>query len=125
MNVHNVPMRSGIRRVCQFAAWVLLLAITALSLVPSSLRPITILPHALEHFAIFFATGTAFAVGYPKKELLQLVTLIAFAGSIEFAQMWAPGRHARLSDFAIDASAACIGVAILLIGTRIKPALPS
>jgi VanZ family protein len=27
-------------------------------------------------------------------------------------QFWAPGRHARLSDFIVDATAACAGIAL-------------
>jgi VanZ family protein len=27
-------------------------------------------------------------------------------------QLWAPGRHARLEDFVVDALAACLGIAL-------------
>ncbi len=33
-------------------------------------------------------------------------------GVIEILQLWAPGRHARLEDFAVDALAACAGLAV-------------
>jgi VanZ family protein len=33
-------------------------------------------------------------------------------GVIEILQIWAPGRHARLEDFVVDALAACAGLAI-------------
>jgi VanZ family protein len=33
-------------------------------------------------------------------------------GVIEILQFWAPGRHARLSDFVVDALAACAGLAV-------------
>ena len=32
-------------------------------------------------------------------------------GLIEILQLWAPGRHARLEDFVVDALAACVGLA--------------
>jgi VanZ family protein len=32
-------------------------------------------------------------------------------GVIEILQFWAPGRHARFEDFAVDALAACAGLA--------------
>jgi len=32
-------------------------------------------------------------------------------GVIEILQFWAPGRHARLMDFVVDALAACVGLA--------------
>ena len=109
------------RRACQIAAWGLLLAIVAISLVPASERPVTGLPHALEHFGIFFPTGIAFAIGYPAKERLLLAALIVFSGSIELAQMLAYGRHGRWSDFAVDAVAACLGILIVLVVTKVRP----
>jgi VanZ family protein len=33
-------------------------------------------------------------------------------GVIEILQLWAPGRHARFEDFAVDALAACVGLTI-------------
>ena len=39
------------------------------------------------------------------------IGLVLFAGAIELAQLFVPGRHARLSDFVVDALAACIGLA--------------
>ena len=74
------------------------------SLVPAQDRP-TVMgsPALVEHFSIFFATGLAFGVGYPQRRLFQFVALLAFAAAIELAQLLVPGRHARLSDFLIDA----------------------
>jgi VanZ family protein len=109
------------RKACQFAGWGLLLGILALSLVPPSERPVTGLPHALEHFGIFFPTGVALAIGYPAKERLLLAALIAFSAAIELAQMLAHGRHGRWSDFGVDAVAACLGILIVLIVTKLTP----
>ena len=100
------------RKIFQIAGWVLLLAIAVLSLVPPTSRPVTSAPHSLEHFAIFAPTGLAFALGYPTRYLFQLVGLISFTAAVEMAQLWAPGRHARFSDFAINALGLCIGVGL-------------
>jgi VanZ family protein len=54
-------------------------------------------------------------MGYPRRYLLQSSALVVFAGSIEIAQFWAPGRHARLSDFVVDALAACIGIGMMQV----------
>ena len=35
---------------------------------------------------------------------------VAFCAAIEVAQLMVPGRHARVSDFVVDATAACIGI---------------
>jgi VanZ family protein len=86
-------------------------------LVPPDLRPESGTPHHFEHFAIFCATGAAFGWGYNSNRLLLAVGLGLFAGAIEFAQMFAPGRHARLSDFLVDALAACVGVAVSAVAS--------
>jgi VanZ family protein len=38
--------------------------------------------------------------------------MIVFAGALEVAQYWIPGRHARMSDFVINAIGAIIGVIV-------------
>jgi VanZ family protein len=97
-------------RLLQAVAWLLIAAITVLSLVPPSLRPVTNAGSGIEHIAIFFATGVAFGLGYRFHHLYQAVGLVGFAAFIEIAQYWVPGRHARVSDFIADAVSARIGV---------------
>jgi VanZ family protein len=92
----------------RISAWLLAAAIVVLSLVPPDLRPVTNAPHALEHFVIFAATGLAFGIGYGPRYPIA-IALVIFAGAIEVAQLFVSGRHARLSDFIVDAFAACIG----------------
>jgi VanZ family protein len=36
-------------------------------------------------------------------------------GVLELMQFWAPGRHARLEDFLVDAGTACIGFALAAV----------
>jgi len=90
-------------------AWSLVATIVVLSLVPSELRPETGAPHILEHFLIFAATGAAFGLGYEARPVPLAIRLVIFAGAIEIAQLFAPHRHARLSDFLVDAVAICSG----------------
>ncbi len=103
-------MRFALLDAVRLAAWFLALVITVLSLVPPEFRPETGAPHDLEHFAIFAATGFAFGFGYSRRRLVT-VALVIFAGAIELAQTFVPGRHARLSDFIVDAVAMCVGIA--------------
>lgn len=98
--------------IARTAAWLLILTITVLSLVPPGLRPETAAPHNLEHFAIFAAAGFAFGFGYSRRPIRVAVALVIFAGVIELAQRLVPGRHARLSDLIVDASAMCVSVAL-------------
>jgi VanZ family protein len=108
------------RRLFQFAGWACIIAIAALSLVAPSLRPVTILPHDLEHAAIFAITGFMLGLGYPNRTQLHMSAMIVFAGVIELAQLFAPGRHARVIDFVVDALAACAGVACAAIMMRLR-----
>ncbi len=111
------------QRIFQITAWLLALAIIFLSLVPPSIRPVTDLPHDLEHFAIFLLTSFAFGMGYPRRYLFQLIALATFAGLVEIAQYLVPGRHARLSDFIVDAVAVCAGIGAAWVSVRTKPSL--
>lgn len=97
----------------RITAWFLACVITVLSLVPPWLRPETGAPHDVEHFAIFLATGLAFGFGYSRKPIVVVAALFLFAGMIELAQLFVPGRHARLSDFIVDAFALCAGVGFI------------
>jgi VanZ family protein len=108
-------------RAARIAAWILATAIVILSLVPPTLRPVTSAPHGLEHLIIYAGTGFTFGLGYKGRYDLLVIFLVIFSGSIEIAQLFVPGRHARLSDFNIDAVAVCIG----LVASSLLPGLLS
>ena len=112
--------RLRILKVARIAAWSLATAITVLSVVPPDLRPETIAPHDLEHFAIYLATGLAFGLGYDRRRGQLAILLVIFSGSVEIAQLFIPGRHARLSDFIVDALAVCCGVMTVSLVSRIR-----
>ena len=95
----------------------LLIAIVVLSLVPAHDRPITALPHSLEHLTIFFAAGLALGTGYPQGQKFQFAALLVFTAVIEMAQLAVPGRHARLIDFVVDAVPIMTGLSLGLIAT--------
>src|SRR5689334_3055699 len=110
-NRSNGALMTRLRQLYKVTAWFLLLAIATLSLVPPSYRPQTIIPHDPEHLVAFLLLGLAFALGYPRRTLLATLLLVGFVGVVEIAQLFVPGRHARLSDFLIDAFAVSIGLA--------------
>jgi VanZ family protein len=110
-------MRSRISKAARITAWSLAAIISVLSVVPSGLRPETRIPHDIEHFGIYLVTGLAFGLGYERRHGVLAILLIIFAGTIEIGQLFVPGRHARLSDFVVDAFAMCFGVmTVSLIG---------
>jgi VanZ family protein len=97
--------------------------IIVLTIVPPLLRPATGTPHNFEHLAIFLVTGAAFGFGYPKRELIVYTSAVLFSAALEVSQLVIPGRHARFSDFLVDALSACAGIATasLLDSARVQP----
>jgi VanZ family protein len=106
------------RKGAHVAGWALVIMVTALSLVSPAWRPNTGIAHNLEHFAVFALTGFAFSLAYDRSLRVVLAGLVIFAGLIEFAQLFAPGRHARLSDFIVDALAGCAGAVLASLAMR-------
>jgi VanZ family protein len=114
----NLP--SSALNAARVAAWILAIAIVVLSVVPRELRPETSLPHYLEHFLIFFVTGIAFGLGYGRnlRLLLLAIFLFLFAGLVEIAQLFEPGRHARIGDFVTDTLAVWAGLIGVSLGNE-------
>jgi VanZ family protein len=108
------------QKIFQATAWVLAGTIVLLSLSPPSVRPTTGAAHGLEHFLIFLATGVAFGCGYSRRAAHLTIALPTFAAAIEVAQNWVPGRHARMSDFLVDAAASCLGVGLSYAFLKLK-----
>jgi VanZ family protein len=100
----------ALRSVTRAAAWLVLAVIVVLSLVPPAARPTTAVPHDFEHAGIFLLDGIAFGMAYLGFQRRLIIGAVAFSGGIELAQLMVPGRHSRISDFVVDAAAACIGI---------------
>jgi VanZ family protein len=110
--------------VWRAALIVLTLAITLLSLVPPALRPTTAVSHQTEHLLIFALTGVAIALGFRWRWQAQVGALALFAAAIETAQLFVPGRHARLSDLVINILGAAIGVGMAHLARRVSSPEP-
>ena len=108
------------QRIFQVAGWLLILAIIVLSLGPPSTRPITGAGHNFEHLLIFLVTGLAFGLGYLRWFWSVGMGLLIFAAVIEVSQIFVPGRHARLSDFLVDAAASSLGVGLSYLFVKLK-----
>jgi VanZ family protein len=115
----TIESRPGILPLARIVAWSLATAIVTLSMIPADLRPDTGVPHYLEHFLIYAAAGMAFGLGYDLKSGLTAILLLIFTGAVEIAQLFVPGRHARLSDFIVDAFAVCTGLMLSSLTRRI------
>jgi hypothetical protein len=100
-------------------AWLLAAAVTFATLGPPSLRPHSNLGQDGEHTLAFVLVGLAFGMAYPGHRRLAAPVAIVMIGVLEILQLWAPGRHARLEDFVVDAAAACAGFATAAILGRL------
>ena len=105
----------------RMAAGLAVLTIIVLSVVPGKMRP----PHVLgndyyDHFAAYFITGSLLAIGYlgPTQLLSSGVLLAICAGSLEFVQLWIPGRTASAGDFATSTIGAWIGLLVIVVVRR-------
>jgi VanZ family protein len=114
-------IRQSAAATTRFLAWILVAAITALSILPAEFRPVTPAPSFLEHFTVFLLTGMAFCFGYRDRKVVVSVFLLLFAGSLEFAQLWIPGRHSRLSDFLVNIAGALVGIAAIAFVSKLRP----
>lgn len=104
----------------RLVSWALLASIVVMTLGPISLRPQTHFGPVFERFAAYALLGGFFAPAYPRWRLWILTAfLIAIAGTLEWGQLFVPGRDAHLSDFLFKALGATIG---LLTG-RLLPRL--
>jgi VanZ family protein len=102
----------------RFLAWALAAVVTFSTLGPAHYRPELRITHDGEHALAFILLGLAFALAYPRHRPLVASTAVILIGLLELLQLFAPGRHARLSDFLVDALAALIGMAIVASHNR-------
>lgn len=96
----------------RLATGAVVLGVICLTVMPATGRPVTGLDRNIEHFLCFALLGSTAALSFPavKRSLGPLAIL--FALGIELVQIPLPTRHARISDFLIDALAGCIGLGI-------------
>ena len=96
----------------RFFAWLLAAAVTFATLGPPGLRPHSDLGQDGEHALAFLLVGLAFGLAYRQRRLAVAAVSVVMIGVLELMQFWAPGRHARLEDFLVDAATACAGFAL-------------
>jgi VanZ family protein len=96
--------------ILRLIAWGLAAAIAYATLGPATQRPHSNLGQNGEHAFAFVLLGLAFGLAYARAPGRTAVLVIVYTGLVEVLQFLAPGRHARLSDFVVDALAACVGL---------------
>lgn len=96
-------------------AWFLAAVVAFATLGPPELRPHSELGQDGEHAFAFVLVGLAFGLGYRNRRWAAAAVAVVLIGLLELMQFWAPGRHARLEDFLVDAGTAWIGFALAAV----------
>ena len=97
--------------ILRLLAWGLAAAIAFATLGPAEQRPHLGLGQDGEHALAFVLLGLVFGLAHTRNRLHTAAFVVAFTGLIEILQFLAPGRHARMEDFVVDALAATLGLA--------------
>jgi hypothetical protein len=110
---------SGLARL---VAWVLVIAIVAVTLVPLGMRPVMTANPGIECSAAYAALGLFMVWGYPRRWPYVLLGCVLLAGGLEAAQHLTSTRHGRFEDFLVKAAASVTGVltglGIMLLSRR-------
>lgn len=97
-------------KILRVVAIAMLVSLVLLTVVPADERPVTFLPHHLEHFLAFGLAGGLIGIAFAMETFTLLVAASCFSVGLECAQIPLATRHARLSDIVVDTVAICAGV---------------
>jgi hypothetical protein len=119
-----------IRLVIRRAAWLSILIVLLVTLVPIGWRPATGLSPNIERFCVMAAVGALFAAAYPRRFWLIVLALSLTAAAFEPLQFMAAGRHPSLRDVEFKSLGVVIGAvagyAIAAVaGLTARPAAPA
>ena len=101
-----------IRSTFRYLGMAALIAIAILSEVPGGFRPHVFAVTQLEHVAAYFAAALLLALGFwnARNILLLSLALPIYAGVLEVAQLFIPGRNSDLIDFLASTFGAYAGL---------------
>jgi len=104
-------MRADLPNLFRFAAWACLLLLMVLSWLPGEVMIRTGINGRIEHFIAYMGTMLVIGAAYGLRLGLfrLLAMLIAYAAVLELGQIYVPGRHSSVFDFAASASGVIAG----------------
>lgn len=116
---HTIAVKACMLRL---APWLCVVLLAVLSLVPGDAQIRTGAPGIAEHVMAYCGTAVLFTVGYPARGPVQIILgLAGYAGVLEIAQAFVPGRYATLYDL----SGGVLGVILgCLIGVFLRRKFP-
>ncbi len=101
------------KRFFRLAAWAAIVTIGVLSIVPGELRPHTGASGYLEHVAAYVITALLLSLVYSRCSRIVIVApLSIYAASLEFAQLYVPGRGASVIDWIAGSFGSLIGAVV-------------
>jgi len=104
------------------ASWVCVVTLAVLSLAPGDAQIRTGAPGIAEHVMAYCGTAVLFTVGYPALGPAQIILgLAGYAGVLEIAQAFVPGRYATLCDLGGGVLGVILGCLIALFLRRKFP----
>ena len=89
-----------------------LIGVFLLSVIPAAERPVTGIGSHLEHFLCFALVGGMTALAFRLTLRTLLPAAVVFTMVLELSQIPLPTRHARISDFVVDALSACAAILV-------------
>ena len=98
-------------RILRIVAWLLLVGIIAVTLVPADLRPTTPLPLKFERALAFVILAFVFIAAYPRRWPLVLALICVGAVVVEVAQYLVPTRDPSVVDAIVKVIGAVAGAA--------------
>jgi hypothetical protein len=98
-------------------AWLAVLTIIVLSVVPGNLRPHVLGNDYFEHLAAYVIASSLLALGFPRpmQQLASWTLLATCAGVLELAQRSIPGRTASIGEFATGVFGAGLGIVAIFV----------
>ena len=103
---------NAIRLAVRITAWLSILIVLVVTVVPIGFRPTTGLSPNIERFCVMAAVGALFAAAYPGRFWLIVLALSLAAAMFEPLQFIAAGRHPSLHDVEVKALGAALGAVI-------------
>lgn len=102
-------MEKWVLGLVRVAAWILVAAIVAITLVPIGLRPVVTANPSFERAAAYALAGLLLTLGYPRRWPWILLGAVLLAGGLEAGQSLTGTRHGRFDDFLVKAAGALVG----------------
>lgn len=109
-----------LRSIIKGAAWLSILLVLLVTIVPIGFRPTTRFSPDIERFGVMAVVGALFAAGYPRRFWLIVLGLSLAAAGFELLQILAGGRHPAVHDVGFKVLGAVIGA---LLGYAVGAAL--